>query len=79
MKNLSILLNDNDKALFPILAIAEAVGLFFALRELMLWYWRINETLKEQQQTNRLLSALLEHHGAKLPVTPNPKSKEEKQ
>lgn len=35
-----------------------AVGAFFALRELWLWYWKINKVVSNQEETNRLLQEI---------------------
>jgi len=40
--------------------------LFFALRELMCWYWKINKILNEQTKTNILLSKILIQLGGNL-------------
>lgn len=41
-----------------IVAIAIAVGLFFILRDVNLWYWKINERVILQQKTNLLLEKI---------------------
>ncbi|MDD4385758.1 MAG: hypothetical protein PHD06_11345 [Bacteroidales bacterium] len=48
----------------PVLAII--VGLFFALRLVFLWYYKIDDRLKEQQRTNELLVKLLTYYGVKI-------------
>ena len=35
------------------------VGLFLLLREVMCWYYKINERISVQQETNKLLGRLL--------------------
>ena len=54
-------MNESDY-LVPIIAgIVVAILLFFALRELFLWYYKINEIVQNQQATNRLLRKMLNH------------------
>ena len=36
------------------------IGLFFAFREIMCWYYKINAMLDETRKTNALLQRLLE-------------------
>lgn len=38
---------------------AVCLGLFLLLRFVMLWYWRIDELVKNQEQQNVLLSQIL--------------------
>ena len=45
-----------------IIIIAIAIIAFFLLRELFCWYYKINERLKEQKKTNRLLEQILENN-----------------
>lgn len=45
-----------------------AIGLFFVLREFFLWYWKVNETVKELKSINLNLVALLNHYGVQPPV-----------
>lgn len=49
-----------DNLIFSIIAIAFAIGLFFVLRFAMLWYWRIDTIVTNQEETNRLLKRLLD-------------------
>lgn len=35
-----------------------AIGIFFALREVFCWYYKINERIHLQKETNRLLKEL---------------------
>lgn len=37
------------------LGLAIFVGLFFLFRGIMLWYWRVNDVVKNQEETNQLL------------------------
>jgi hypothetical protein len=39
--------------------------LFFLLRSIILWYYKINNRLKEAERTNYLLEKLLEHYNVK--------------
>ena len=40
--------------------------LFLATRELLLWYWKINESVADQKKTNWLLAQLLYQQGGEL-------------
>jgi len=42
------------------LALLVAIGLFFALRELFCWYWKVNVLVKNTQKQNELLERLIE-------------------
>lgn len=42
-----------------ILVFAILILLFLLLREVVMWYWKINERIKLQKETNVLLSKLL--------------------
>ena len=42
-----------------LLIIAILIILFLLLREVVMWYWKINERIKLQKETNVLLSKLL--------------------
>lgn len=35
-----------------------AVVLFFVFRQLMLWYWKVDISIKNQEETNRLLKEI---------------------
>lgn len=41
---------------FGIVVIAISIVLFVALRQLMLWYWKVDTIIKNQELTNKLLS-----------------------
>jgi|GEM_PF-1027660 len=49
-----------------ILGIVILIGVFLALRTLMLWYWKIDKLLKNQQETNSLLRSIDEKLGKQL-------------
>lgn len=38
-----------------LLGLAITIGLFFLFRGIMLWYWKIDTIIKNQEETNRLL------------------------
>ncbi len=42
-----------------ILVLAILILLFLLLREVVMWYWKINERIKLQKETNVLLAKLL--------------------
>lgn len=42
-----------------LLVIAILIILFLLLREVVMWYWKINERIKLQKETNDLLAKLL--------------------
>ena len=35
------------------------IALFFVLKELMCWYWKINERIELQKKTNEILGKIL--------------------
>lgn len=39
--------------------IAILVGLFYFFRSILLWYWKVDEIVKNQEETNRLLRSLV--------------------
>jgi len=41
-----------------LLIIAAIIGIFFLIRGLMCWYWKVNERLELQKETNRLLKEI---------------------
>lgn len=45
-----------------LLAITAFIMFFLAGRELMLWYWKINQVIENQNETNRLLSEILKEY-----------------
>jgi len=47
-----------------ILALAILIGIFFLLRELNNWYWKINERISLQYKTNFLLEKISMQLGA---------------
>jgi hypothetical protein len=46
-----------------LIAIAFLVIVFLVARELVLWYWKINTILKNQEKTNFLLKKYMESKG----------------
>lgn len=36
-----------------------SIGLFFLLRDLNLWYWKVNVRIEQQEETNILLRKLI--------------------
>ncbi len=50
-----------------IIAVVIGIVVFIALRELLLWYWKIPEIIKNQKETNFLLRKMLERETGKLP------------
>ena len=53
-----------------ILSIFIVVGIvaivFIVLREVLLWYWKINEMVQNQKKTNYLIAKLLYQKGGEL-------------
>ena len=45
-----------DSLLGAIVAIVIGILLFLALRQVMLWYWKVDTIIKNQELTNQLLS-----------------------
>lgn len=45
--------------LIAAMVIVAVVVVFLILREVFCWYWKINEIVKNQKETNRLLSEML--------------------
>lgn len=41
------------------------IALFFILRNVIIWYYKIDKRLDEQKETNRLLKELIDIHGRK--------------
>ena len=50
--------------LILLVALAIAIILFFVLREVNMWYWKINERIFQQHKTNFLLEKILIQLGA---------------
>lgn len=51
----------SDSLLLIVAGIFVVVILFVVLREVFLWYYKINEIVRNQQTTNRLLRKMLNH------------------
>jgi hypothetical protein len=66
---------NNDIIINGACIIAIAILLFFLLREVMCWYYKINKQIELQKETNDLLSKLLQ----KFPNTDLPEQKEKKE
>ena len=50
---------ENDPLLI-LIVLGLIVGIFFIFRFVMLWYWRIDTIIENQEKTNRLLSRILD-------------------
>lgn len=48
---------------FVLIGILVFVALFFAFREIALWYYKINKRLEAAERTNFLLEKFLQHQG----------------
>lgn len=53
-----------------IITIVISIVLFFIFRGIMLWYWKVDVIIKNQEETNRLLNVIakrirltMEHNG----------------
>ncbi|MFA7066238.1 MAG: zinc ribbon domain-containing protein [Dysgonamonadaceae bacterium] len=58
------------KVIVTILVIVGIILLvFLILREVMCWYWKINERITLQQETNLLLKKLIDEEGSYTPST----------
>ena len=44
---------------YYLLVFAGLIILFFLMRELMCWYWKINSITKKQDETNSLIARLI--------------------
>ncbi|MFT3796494.1 hypothetical protein [Flavobacterium sp.] len=42
-----------------LIIIAVNIGVFLIIRELILWYWKINKSIQLQEETNSLLRQIL--------------------
>lgn len=61
MKTLLIILQTKEQwdAIRPLVyVLAGFVVLFFVIRELMLWYWKVNTMVQNQQEQIRLLKKI---------------------
>lgn len=47
------------EAIAFIFVFAIAVGLFLLFRGVILWYWKVNDIVKNQEETNRLLKSIV--------------------
>ncbi|GAA4313555.1 hypothetical protein GCM10023149_09370 [Mucilaginibacter gynuensis] len=54
-----------EQLILPILFLAIAIIVFLLFRQVMLWYWKINDIIYEQQTTNHLLRQLINEIKAK--------------
>ncbi len=55
-------MNESDDIIMIILFVTTAaIGLFFALREVFLWYYKINDMLKYQAKMLSTLQKILNH------------------
>ncbi len=55
-------MSESEETIVIILLVtAAAIGLFFALREVFLWYYKINNMLKYQAKTLSTLQKILNH------------------
>lgn len=52
--------SSNEIIIAVILGILLMIGIFFALRQLFTWYWKINERINLQKETNAYLKKLVE-------------------
>jgi len=49
-----------------IFCIVILIGLFFLLRDLNLWYWKVNVRIEQQEETNMLLRKLIPKEESKI-------------
>ncbi len=50
-----------------VFVIAIALGILYVIRELICWYYKINDRILLQQETNRLLKEILNNQTPKTP------------
>lgn len=43
---------------YLLFVIAIFVGIFLLLRSIVLWYWKVDEVIKNQQESNKLLETI---------------------
>lgn len=51
---------DGWKLTYLLAAIAALAGIFFLIREIMCWYYKINRRVELQEETNKLLKRLID-------------------
>lgn len=58
--------------LIAAMVVVAVVVLFLILREVFCWYWKINEIVKNQKETNRLLGEMLKVEQKQPIIEPTP-------
>lgn len=56
-----------------IFALVVAIGLFLAIRGIVLWYWKVDTIVKNQEETNHLLRAMVRTLESKNDSSSSPK------
>jgi hypothetical protein len=54
----SILLQASAEAVGFLVVLIISIAIFFAIRGILLWYWKVDAILKNQEETNRLLKVI---------------------
>ena len=47
----------------PLMSVLLVILIFIILRELVMWYWKINTILKNQEKTNLMIKKYMEAKG----------------
>jgi len=63
MKQLSILLSTNSELGGAVIMLVIFLAAFFLLRSVMLWYWKVNESLMQLKQLNANIILLVKAAG----------------
>jgi hypothetical protein len=56
----------NKDVQLVLIIVGIVVVAFIALREILLWYWKISEVVQNQKKTNFLLARILHQNGGEL-------------
>ena len=56
--------------LIVIICVGIFIALFFIFRELMCWYWKVNERVNLQKKANNLLEQILKQLGGDINYPP---------
>lgn len=62
-----------------IVALIVSVAVFFIFRGVLLWYWKVNTIVKNQERTNELLQQLVNSKESSVAPVVNGESPQEKQ
>lgn len=51
-------MNGSELSLIILFSVIVAIGMFFLLREVMIWYWKINTIINELKEINNKLGTI---------------------